>query len=158
MSRPIENLSINPLFFDALSGEFRPMGDPKQTHTLGRLAVATFQKGELVMPRTQTPSGPTIYVLGYRPVWAPDVEANLSVYELDDFPHMASLHLNVQTPENDGLSCIKSPFGSPPLYLRLDRRNASAPEDSTIWPLELGTPLDEARTAVTEAAQELFTP
>jgi hypothetical protein len=156
MSRPLENLSINPLFLDALSGEFRLMGDPDQTQSLGQLAVETFQKGELIVPRMGTRPGPVFYGLGYEPSWAPDAGVSVMIYELDDLPHVSAVSINRKEPGYGGISFVKSPFKSEssPLYLRMDQR--SHERFSTIWPLELGPPLDEVRSAVTEAAQEFF--
>lgn len=41
----VHRLALNPLFYDALSGEFTPSTDINHQHTLGRLAVATYEKG-----------------------------------------------------------------------------------------------------------------
>ena len=44
------DLFINPLYMDALSGEFQATATPEKLHTLGRLAVATFNTGKQVEP------------------------------------------------------------------------------------------------------------
>lgn len=59
-----------PLFYDALSGEFAPRSDPlKRKHTLGRLAVAAVQKGEV---QEQDDS---MCMFQYEPSWAAGVVA-----------------------------------------------------------------------------------
>lgn len=46
-----EALLVRPLFYDVLSGGFRPPSDPEQrTHTLARLAFASVQKGAETVP------------------------------------------------------------------------------------------------------------
>lgn len=51
------------LFYDVLSGEFKPPSDSQgRTHTLARLTMAAFQKGD----HKQTPQDTAIY----RPSWA----------------------------------------------------------------------------------------
>jgi hypothetical protein len=155
MSRSLENLSINPLFFDALSGEFRPKGDPEQALSLGRLAVATFQKGELVIPPMKTRQKGVTYALRYQPSWAPDIAVSVLVDELDDFPEVSVVSINRKAPGYGGVSFIKTAFDSGPLYLKVGQKSRSE-QFSTIWPLELGPPINEVRSAVTEAAQEFF--
>lgn len=52
-------------FYDALSGEFLPPSDPYgQTHTLGRLMLATFKNGQISNPRSFQETRQ------YRPSWA----------------------------------------------------------------------------------------
>lgn len=59
--------SINhSYFYDALSGNFNPPSDPQgRTHTLGRLMIATFEKG------VETNHGSHRQRHTYRPSWAP---------------------------------------------------------------------------------------
>ena len=44
------DLIITPLYMDTLSGEFQATATPEKLHTLGRLAVATFNTGKQVEP------------------------------------------------------------------------------------------------------------
>ena len=49
MSTRSRNIPDQLLFFDALSGEFRPASDlGGRPHTVGRLALETIERGEVI--------------------------------------------------------------------------------------------------------------
>lgn len=53
-------------FYDALSGEFHPPTDTeRRAHTLGRLLLATYEKGDVVDPHSHRE------MRTYQPSWAP---------------------------------------------------------------------------------------
>lgn len=66
--------SINPVLYEALSGEFAPECDPDRQHTVGRLVIATFQKGD----RNMTMSPMEGFQMDYSPSWAPDSKVTIS--------------------------------------------------------------------------------
>lgn len=87
MSRSGADIFVNPLFFEALSGEFTPPSDAqKRAHTLGRLAIATFIKGEQkIVNHGATTSGLTnTAYIKYSPSWAPEVTVEVIGYLTDN--------------------------------------------------------------------------
>ncbi len=79
MIRPDSNLDVRPIFMDAISGEFVAPQDPQRTHTLGKLLIATYQKGDLFSGEDQPPHIPRSYA--YDPSWLSSVRAILKCYE-----------------------------------------------------------------------------
>lgn len=78
MKRP--ELMVTPLFYDLLSGEFKPLSDADgRTHTLGRLSFAAYQKGDISdvedHEREAIQPGGSLEAYRYSPSWAPNVEA-----------------------------------------------------------------------------------
>jgi hypothetical protein len=69
----------DPLFLDAMSGEFTAHTDPDTVHTLGRLIVDIFNKGEQVATsaedETLVGSAGIIHTVSHQPEWAAGVEA-----------------------------------------------------------------------------------
>jgi len=69
----------DPLFLDAMSGEFTAHTDPDTVHTLGRLIVDIFNKGEQVATsaedETLVGSAGIINTVSHQPEWAAGVEA-----------------------------------------------------------------------------------
>jgi hypothetical protein len=79
MSENLRKLAINPLFYDALSGEFQPQCDTvPRSHTLGRLAVATFNKGRRLGPIRDDYIG-NASEIKYSPSWAPRTTSKVIV-------------------------------------------------------------------------------
>jgi len=64
-----KTLAINPLFYDALSGEFS-LANCEEEHTLGRLAIACFQNGKITEQKAAR--NKIITALEYSPSWSPD--------------------------------------------------------------------------------------
>jgi hypothetical protein len=157
MSKNETLLTINPLFYDALSGEFVPFGS-KTKHTLGRLAVATFQKGKEpdISPLTHV-YNEHYYEIAYNPSWAEDVESRVGCFEPAEMGHPQTLLRHVLlTKGNQRLWIVDetrtNPFNS---GLRITRYGTKQTEISQ--PMKLGSELQAAREAVTQAAQEFFT-
>lgn len=64
------NPLVRPEFYDVLSGEFLPQTDPaRKRHTLGRLAVATYRRGERIQLVSDLTTPGTVTML-YDPSWA----------------------------------------------------------------------------------------
>lgn len=81
MSRPITDLLIPPLFYDALSEKFKPPHDEKKRrHSLARLMVRSFEDGESSPARDQEEliigNNGILTAYRYLPVWAPGVESS----------------------------------------------------------------------------------
>lgn len=153
MSRSIENIYVNPLFYDVLSGEFNPPTDPaKRAHTLGRLALATFSKGEWTPPAI----GGSRAKFTYEPSWAPQALVEVTASRLpktQDTPEIVSLSLLApEQPDNDTFFyTVGGPDnGTHVAISRLQRM------ESTILPLELGPGLAQGRELATQVAQEFF--
>lgn len=140
-------LVVPPLFYDALSGGFRPPTDPKaQEHTAARLAFAAATKGEPLQL-----VDPNFTAYEYNPSWAKEVTATAGCennYFITGIRTLVSLTLSG---EHAG-----------PLSLRTDddtdgtgliiRQSGS----EQYLPTTLGTDLAYARERVTQAMQEYF--
>lgn len=139
-------LWVNPLFYDALSGEFTPPSDEQhRKHTLGRLAYACYTKGEHVINSESTPSYLDSF---YIPSWAGHITVK------------ADFDLDEEDPQTTALYGVL-------LRDRSERTLYVANQDSGVYigtveggdlefPLELGESLQQARVAVTSATQEFF--
>jgi hypothetical protein len=137
----IETSSL--LFYDALSGEFYPATDPKhRAHTLGRLCVATFQKGE------RTNAEPDKY--RYAPSWA---TGTMAVAGAERNGRAANLRLeNFEQQSWAVFEALTSPalFNGPLIRIT----------DSTGFhltqQLRLGPELNEIRAIAADTAQEFY--
>jgi hypothetical protein len=150
MSINPEQFFIRSHIYDALSGEFRPPTDPeKRLHTLGRLAIATVTKGQYTLNHEDESFDP---LFTYRPSWAPDVTAQVTGEYLT--PHLmaiASLDLNDESGRGLFVSDETDKSG---VVLQID--DSEEPGDGIYYDLALGAELQDARAAVTKAAQEFF--
>ncbi len=130
-------LLVNPYFFMALSREFVPNCDPDSTeHTLGRLAVASYEEGgKLPQRHTNDPSAVAIY--SHMPSWAqgfesrvvcqPTLHGNMLIgIGLHNLSSNAKLRFWSERQE-DGLTVLRSSVQKKPLPLRPgnDIKNAS---------------------------------
>jgi hypothetical protein len=155
MANPIETYSqaepanrrlvINPLFYDAMSGEFIYDQEPeKRRHTLGRLAYATFAKGEIT---TMTPAHKSAE---YNPSWAQHVTVGV------DFTPRVGFDPNDDVNLALGVLLRSNTTGN---GLYVDEHNdvlhiGSATDN--YYSLELGKNLTIARQAVAETVQDFF--
>lgn len=143
--RPAE-LYIKPLFYDALSGEFRPPSDPqKQVQTLGRLGYTAFNEGELeLINHSVEPQ----LDFRYTPSWAPNTVTTLHCSQVGEggllVAHTVSL---TNTDSKKSLHIMDTRPG----WMEIGHG-----DDEKALPLELGESLAAARLAVAEAAQMFF--
>lgn len=140
-------LFSRPLFYDALSGEFKPSSDKLQrAHTLGRLAYAAFSKGVPVDGTDAT----ALYV--YKPSWAPHVSVTVDC-DLD--------RMDPATQKLYGLYLWSDESGPLDIYDISDSRQAAL-EISALGGkearlgIELGEELNLARIQVAQVAQSFF--
>ena len=139
-------LYIKPAFYDSLSGEFRYSRDSEdRTHTLGRLAQATFNKG--VIDRQEEECEPPYLIARYSPSWAPQAELLVDYDEVEDGMNIAhGLWLR--------------PVGALSGGIYIDESNdvlqIGSSAEEKYYSLELGRKLTIARQAVTEVAREFF--
>lgn len=155
------NLVINPLFYEALSGEFLPPSDlEKRAHTLGRLAYAAFLKGKQILPHAPAGRAQTAY-FRYKPSWAPTVEAELDCELYGNLYVARSFDItNREKPLQewpDSVMIVDSldQIDSPSLFLQ-DLINDDGGE---AWMSDLAPKsksLDNFRTIVAESAQNFF--
>lgn len=145
MVRLAEDLFVRPLFYDALSGEFQPPTDPqRRSHTLARLAVATFTKGEEIESDAEQ------VTLLYKPSWAPIESTVACPIDLETGRTTLTL-LSLEMPERE-VNFIDASMGKLPRGLVL-----STGHGAEIWlGVELGTELDGTRMLATRAAQVFF--
>lgn len=135
-----ERFLIDPLFHEALSGEFYPQTDPHgRAHTLARLSIATVTKGE------REKSGDQTY-FAYHPSWAPNMTTSVECTNVNN-ERLAILGVLVgfTASEDFELSVFNSNLGL-----------AVALKDVHSFPLSLGDELNRAREFVTVTAQKLF--
>ena len=156
MSYDTARLVVNPTFIDALGGEFTPASDPDRQHTLGRLLVATFQKGELSQPAWDAIGG-LAYDLAYHPSWASNVISRITCLEQSEWSTVTGLWLR-----KTGLDGAYERVGimdhnsrrSDAGHLRLLEPGQLG--TGTEFALDLGPQINQAREAVTKAAQKFF--
>ena len=138
------DITVRPLFYDALSGEFLPPSDPLQrAHTLGRLSYAACSKG------TRSPDArPWISKFLYTPSWAEHVRVIADCHSTgtNNQEHflgaitlvsVAGTQLEIADLEGDGIYIAEN-------------------GNETELEVQLGTELSIARQAVTCAAQRFF--
>ncbi len=140
-----EPFFVNPLFYDALSGEFTPPTDDKQRqHTLGRLAYASYSKGELTVEDTSPPYLRSLYI----PSWAGHVTVRAD-FDFDEKGFQPTTLTGILLQDKAKRSLCVAEDGSI-IYI------GTVDNGDTRLPLELGEELQTARAAVTQAAQEFF--
>ncbi len=145
---------MSPYLFEALSGEFAPICDPSgTTHTLGRLAIASYEKGgevkqQEVSPHRYTDSPSAVRVVSHGPSWAKRFESRI-VYRptlhgdilvgigLQNLESEAKLRFTAERQE-DGLTVLRSSAQRKPL------------------PLRLGSDIKEASEFVADIAKSFF--
>jgi hypothetical protein len=149
----IDTINFNPLFYDVLSGEFKPPQDTKgQTHTLGRLAVAVFYKGAPSLAKN-----PNHEVQFSHPSWAPGIAAYVEYegsYRADNFVttnFVTSVRVrDIEDQDNFLLATLSYPHtGERELAL-------CTAEGNVTFPLALSEDLDQIKQSVTAAAQDFF--
>jgi len=148
MTRSIDRLFIRPLFYDALSGEFTPPGGTK-THTLARLAIATYIKGEADTENTEENPHK---LFRYTPSWAPSVESSV-ICRTDRRADYTTLGLISVDAQGGGLTLLDGVVDSNHGTHGLVITNSVGTARNM---LELGEPLDEMREIVSKAAQRFF--
>jgi len=76
MDRPSESLVVNPLFYDALSGDFYANKSIfQQPHTLGRLSIECFQDGSVIESEHIENGSSALITVEFIPSWALEVTA-----------------------------------------------------------------------------------
>lgn len=158
-------LVVRPLFMDALSGGFEPLSDPQgRTHTLGRLAYASFTKGDVVMDGYDDEH----FGVTYEPSWAPGVEATVICKQFSAVTYPIGAANTVQQSAQLESLRLKDAAGAE----ALDLHNATTLSPHTICrdglviirnfrevsqtPLLLGDDLNMAQRLATEQAQDFF--
>jgi|GEM_PF-5093646 len=138
-------LHTSPLFYDTLSGEFTTLDDRQRTHTLGRLACASFDKGTRSINRE---SDLPHLEARYTPSWASHIAVTTSVEFVDENgllpPTLMAIYL--QDAADNSLFIMQNDR-----TVRLDVLDEV--EDLS---LSLGDELDLARAAITSATQRFF--
>jgi len=141
------DMMIRPLIYDALSGEFRPPSDPmKRTHTLGRLAFASAEKGDEVFDIEPEAIDRGIRAYRYIPSWAQDLGSTVLLDESGRYPILSSLRMLANHP--DWLEVVDL---ANPNITKIELK----PSKITL-PLSLGDDLIIAREIVAGAAQAFF--
>jgi hypothetical protein len=143
------SILINPMYGDALGGEFFPPTDPGKAHTLGRLAVGTVLKGS--RPDTSEMSDTANYT--YCPSWAPGVTATATCLEKRRIKYSEIIRLRLAQPHNSYSLLLRSIVdgGQGP-----DRIEIIFGSESQELPLALGPDISTARGTVSKFAQEFF--
>ncbi len=155
LPRLAQDVVMRPLFYDALSGEFAPKSDPsKRNHTLGRLVVATFRKGDVV-EENYDPGEPGLSAISYSPSWAPNSVARVEGKVISDGARgrffFANELLLTSSVLPDRVLCIKD--------------NAMAHEYGLVLgdeygdmdlPLELGENVNLAKSSLAYSARQFF--
>jgi hypothetical protein len=144
-----ENALVRPLFYDALSGEFKPAVDPqKRSHTLGRLMFAALSKGQ--RQATSLDDWHTTHL--YTPSWAPNVSTEV-ICMID---------------EEVNSNALVSRISLEHLTDKVEFRDATYEEEEdsgvviidangrTVHPLDLGQELSATRSAVINRTQQFF--
>lgn len=156
-----EAAAVRPLFYDALGGEFYPPSDKLgRGHTLGRLMVATYTKG--AHQKVQHPSGVSMPreianrwadMFTYTPSWADaEVTTLRETLKVGRPAFFVSLQL---TSRANGLNVAVYDTEHETDIAQRGIRLVT-PQETTFIPLALGDELDDARSAVTNAAKIFF--
>lgn len=148
-SNIVREFQISPLFYDALSGEFTPKGDTrKRTQTLGRLALATIQRGTYSVDDF---CGESIPMFTLPLSWAKGlicrVDGGLPDDGSESNPRLYGVMLNDET-DPDRQLYITNPFPG-------DLDIGTVKEDLG-YTLRLGRGIENARAAVTAATRDFF--
>lgn len=146
-------LTVNSLFYDALSGEFLPFGSETK-HTLGRLAVATFQRGEETLddPINELRS---LYEATYTPSWAPGVKTIVSCIKDSDQALLRELRLVAGT-QRLNVSHLPEPNFRDGLWLTHKHLDRPQPHFDGLLKLELGPELGVTQAIVASQAGAFF--
>lgn len=147
MTKAYGDIIWRSLFPDVLNGEFTPTSDPTRKHTLARLAIAAYMKGENQKSRM------SLVEVRYTPSWASHMSTVVSCeptqagllltsislkHEGDDTSEYA---LDVADDTNEESMAVSMYVGN---------------NDPQTFELELGDKLAIARQAVTNAADAFF--
>jgi hypothetical protein len=157
MSRESARLTASPLFIDVLSGEFSVSGNtPNKKHTLGRLAVATFQKGDISNAEIPEEFVGASYVLLYTPSWAPTVSSSVACIEDHNNSILVGLQLSKTLAGESRSTLIARDIPEPTGTKR--RLEFAAPDDGLSFDtlLDLSTDLTDIRGKITQAALAFF--
>lgn len=159
------NITINPLLYDVLCGEFMPPSDSmRRRHTLGRLAFAGITKGRRLPGYSlRTPSveqvkvapqlEPVNYV--YRPSWAQAVRT-VVLGELDQSKRANILGLQLYHGPIGECEPLGVHFASTPGD-EADRLRLIRPDGSVMGSgVELGPGLNDLRNEISATAQRFF--
>lgn len=146
MTTSREPLFVRPLFYDALSGEFTaPTDNLRRKHTLGRLAYASYAKGE---HRVNEDVDPPYLECLYVPSWAGHVSVQTD-FDFDENGVQPTVLYGVQLKDNvERVLYIANEH--PGIYI------GTVDHEDLRFPLELGDNLARARAAVTDAVQSFF--
>jgi hypothetical protein len=152
---------VDPLFHEALGGEFQPGIDPTKTHTMSRLLIATLQRGQLT---DKGEWGPTIrgdlgYDIGYTPSWAPGVVSRALCSERSGYAWVTGIHLTNTASDEPGnfISLYDDrEQGTDLRRITMNRVGKRSSSDNEHLLLDLGSALEVARVTVAEAAKEFF--
>ena len=151
-SRP--DLYLRPLFYDALSGEFTPFTDPEKRHTLGRLLVGTYLRGEIeVLNEDDAPYEKYIYT----PSWAGQISVSLTCeYGSSDNQQIRTAWgLWMRNSENQNyLNVVDGQTGQ--IEEMHIGTNVDGIDADCYHELVLGPKIALAREAATEAARKFF--
>ncbi len=139
---------VRDTFYDALSGEFQPPTDPDKMHTLGRLARATYRKGDENKDAVRTFPGRVFY---YEPKWAAGVTVTTGCEFIEGTESLRMSLLSLVCGE-EGITFMNATSEEEEPGLVILEEDGGAKEYS----LELGLLLVEAKLAVTGLAQKFF--
>lgn len=146
MRRSPNLLVVRPLFYDGLSGEFRPACDLEQrTHTLGRLARAAYLKGEITYEETDHAT------VSYVPSWAGSVTATASISREQGMDRIFGVRLHVPGE-------VRAPFldiSDAPLMTG-DRQLMQVYDGRSELFIDLADDINAAQAMVAERAQAFF--
>jgi hypothetical protein len=147
----VEHVRFDPLFYDALSGEFKPSQDPDgRAHTLGRLALATLTKGGT--PYTPCAPHSRHEAVSYRPSWVSSAHA---IVEYDDLRpldlHVTDVRLMDDNDDENFLFISRTISDDEQWIAKL-----SASEHETAFILNLSEDMVRTQKSIAEAAQNFF--
>lgn len=153
MSRKPGELVVRPLFFEALSGEFAPPSDILgRKHTLGRLAFATFLRGNT---HSRIKINENLFGISYDPTWTSNVKAIVFCEKIDEkllILSGVSLSIkgnNLSLAIDDDTDGIAYGFGTPAVGIHSSYYDIETP----LEPIER---LDNTKNVITQAAQDFF--
>lgn len=138
----MNRIFFRPLFYDALSGEFIPRSDElKRIHTLGRLSVASYQKGDVTED-----SKLDTRTIQYVPSWASQVTVK------------TRWHVESCGDVLTRLSLVDTQGGKLSIYHSVEDDKLELFTNSAAHYLDfaLGAALTSARQVITDSAQSFF--
>jgi hypothetical protein len=147
----LEHIRFDPLFYDALSGEFKPSQDPEgRSHTLGRLALATLTKGGT--PYMRYPAHYRHEAVSYRPSWASSVRTIIEYDELRPLDlHVTDIRL-IDDKDDENFLFVSRTMSVEEQWIA----KLSAAEVESTFGLELSADMDQTQKSIAEAAQNFF--